>query len=101
MIPTTVQILIGTVGVAILALVAFGYLVRIGRRALGGNDAEETHLPAVSASGRVATNRVGDYNSALLALQQEQRRRELIRRVDAAAGVRGPARLEDRRFPSA
>ena len=98
----TIGIFAGTVGVVVLALVAMVYMLRLAWRALTGEvDADTTDLPIHRPSGHVADHDGRDYNSALLALQHEQRRRELIRRVDTAAGVRGPARLEDRRFPSA
>lgn len=90
--------LVGTVGLALVALVWFAYLFRIGTRALGGND--DVDADAVSAArrpqGRVALDKRGDNDSALLQVQQDLARRAFARRCEAAAADRGPARLNGR-----
>ena len=93
--------LIGTVGLALVLMWGAYKAIRRGMRAVEGGDAGTTAVSTTRRpSGRVATDTRGDHDSALLALQHEERRREFRARCAAATKARGPARLEGRSVSS-
>jgi hypothetical protein len=77
----------GTVGLALLILIAGAWMLTTAWRLLT-EDTNDDRAPRVlafrSPSGRVASDPQGDHNRALLALQQDHERRIAARRREAA-----------------
>lgn len=73
---------------------AVSVAVRIGRRR---HAAVDQVLARGSRVDGPDDGRAGRHGAAVLPLSSEERRRELKRRLEAAQGVRGPARIVPRR----
>lgn len=95
------QVFAGTVLLAsVLAVAGLWALLWAVRHLEDDDDAGETDLLVEERAPRlVASDRERRDVCELHALQSEERRRELRRRVEAAAKVRGPARIDSRRVP--
>lgn len=98
---TTVQIIAGTIGLAVMVLFVGWWLLEYVRHVLPEeSDACSARVLDFRPSGQVASNDGGAHNRDLFAVQQDEHRRELRRRLHAATKDRGPARLASRGVPS-
>jgi hypothetical protein len=84
--PTTFSIYAGTIGFAVLVLIAGWFALGWVMRLLPEDDHDdhEAGVRGVWPSGQVAADRPGDHNRALLTLQQDVERRRAQQRRDAA-----------------
>ena len=78
--------LVGTVGIAVLAIAGFVIVFMLGARALSGGISDRTTdlLVQGPTPGHVARNNGRDHDRALRTLQADQRRRLVDRRREAA-----------------
>ena len=81
----TYTMVTGTVGLAVLILIAGTWMLRTAWALLTEDPDDRTaRVLPFSPSGRVATDRQGDHNAALLALWQDHQRRFAARQREQA-----------------